>query len=51
MIFSNSDLVIKLFYNDRIQSMLYLKIFIGVMNYVPTYSYSMAFGMIAERGS
>lgn len=51
MIFANSDLVIKLFYNERIQSMLYIKIVIGIFNYIPTFAFSIGFGQIAERAS
>lgn len=51
VIFANSDLVIKLFYNDRIQSATYIKIVIGIFNYIPTFAFSIGFGQIAERGS
>jgi hypothetical protein len=51
LVFANSDLVAKLFYNDRIQTFAYERITIAFFEFIPTYAFSMAFGQIAERAS
>jgi len=51
LVFANSDLVAKLFYNDRIQTFVYARWTIAVFEFIPTYAFSMAFGQIAERAS
>ena len=51
MVFQNADFTLKLFYSKRIQGFFYVYIVTTILEMVPTYNFSMAFGMISSRAS
>lgn len=49
--FSDSDWVLKFFYAERVKSIFYIQLMIKIFEYLPTYCFSMAFGLIVTRAS
>jgi hypothetical protein len=51
MVFQNSDFTLKLFYSDRIQGFFYVKFVTYLFELIPTYNFSLAFGMVSSQAS
>lgn len=50
-IFSNSDFCLKLFYNSKSMSNAAVMFWVRTMEYMPSFTFSMAFGTVATRAS
>lgn len=50
-LFANCDFVLKLFYSDLSQNIFAVRMIVRCFEYVPSYAFSMSFGMIAIRAA
>lgn len=50
-VFADAEIILKLFYNRRIRKQPIAMFVVGCLEYLPAYSYSMAFGLVASLAS